>query len=102
MNKDNNFLVRGLVASTPEKKDIGSYELAEVIVKCSTSAKSKGNPQEALIPVTGWGDTCNEILALQEGDSVEAFGEIRTRIWTSPQGKEITFFSFVAERVVRN
>jgi len=101
MNKDNNFLIRGTVYNLPEKKELGKYELGEVILRCSTSAKAKGSPQEAFIPVTGWGDMCAVIMGLTINDKVDAFGEIRTREWESPNGKSYTFFSFVAERVVK-
>ena len=102
MNRDNNFLLRGIVASDPEKKELSKYELAEVIVQCPTSAKSKNATQEAFIPLTGWGDVADTILSCAKGDRIEAYGEIRSRQWENPAGKTLTFFSFVAEKVVKS
>ena len=100
MNKDNNFLLIGTIAEEPEKKTFEKFSLGTVIIKCPTTKKKGDGVEKAFLPITGYGDVCDVIMSLRVGDKVEAFGEIRSREWINPAGKEFTFFSFLAERII--
>lgn len=93
----NSFNGVGVVASAPERKQAGQWDIGEVEVEFYFGKKK----EPFVLKVEGFSEKADLISALQKGEMVAVSGELRGRVWQNKHGTISRAFSISAADIQR-